>query len=329
MSPAARRAAGFVLLAVTLATACTFLGRWQWNRHVARDAAIATVEANWAAEPVPVDEVAPDPTAELPDADEWRSVTLVGRYSPGSTVLLRNRPVDGNAAYHVLVPFVPEDPSGEPVGTVMVVDRGWVPTGSDASAAVEVPEPPAGTVTVTVRLRQAERPTTRTAPAGQVQAIAVEQVLAAGGLDGLTPYAAYGSLVEEDPAADTSLGSLPAPSTDPGSHLSYAFQWWAFAAGSLAAFTWMGVRELRDPQPVPGAPGRAPGAPSHAPAPQGARRRGGRAEDEEDALIDAQLAARTDGDPTTPDGTRDAPAADAAEDGTPPNGSQASEIRSR
>lgn len=317
MNPAVRRAAGFVLLAVTLATACTFLGRWQWNRHVTRDAAIATAEANWAAAPVPVAEVVADPTAALPDGDVWRSVTLVGRYATEATVLLRNRPVDGNPAYHVLVPFVPEDPDGQDLGTVLVVDRGWVPTGSDASAAVDVPDPPAGTVTVTVRLRQPEHPSTRSAPAGQVQAVDVAQVLAAGGGDlaDLTPYAAFGSLVSEQPAASTALGELPAPSTDPGSHLSYAFQWWVFAAGSLGAFTWMGVRELRDPRPVPGGP-----APSRTPVAPASRRRGGRAEDEEDALVDAQLdagAARTAGSPIEDAGS---PLED---------DDQASEIRSR
>ncbi|MGN8246308.1 SURF1 family protein [Cellulomonas soli] len=316
MSPAARRAAGFVLLAVTLATVCTFLGRWQWNRHVARDAAIATVEANWAAEPVPVEQVLPDPTAALPDTDEWRSVTLTGRYAPQATVLLRNRPVDGSPAYHVLVPFLPE-PTSSGLSTVIVVDRGWVPLGEDASATVNLPDPPSGTVTVTVRLRQPERPSTRSAPAGQVQSVDVEQVLAAGGLDvsGLTPYASYGSLVSEDPAPATSLGELPAPSTDPGSHLSYAFQWWVFAAGSLGAFTWMGVREVRDPRPVPGQSPRGP-APVTAAA---SRRRGGRAEDEEDALIDAQLAP----------GATHADGQDPAGDPPAEAGTQASEIRSR
>ncbi|WP_448631661.1 SURF1 family cytochrome oxidase biogenesis protein [Cellulomonas soli] len=317
MSPAGRRAAGFVLLALTLATVCTFLGRWQWNRHVARDAAIATVEANWAADPVPVAQVLPDPTAALPDADEWRSVTLTGRYDPQATVLLRNRPVDGSPAYHVLVPFLPEEtPTGR--STVLVVDRGWVPMGEDASATVDLPDPPTGTVTVTVRLRQPERPSTRSAPAGQVQSVDVEQVLAAGGLDmtGLTAYASYGSLVSEDPAPATSLGELPAPSTDPGSHLSYAFQWWVFAAGSLGAFTWMGVREVRDPRPVPG---QTPHGSAPVPA-AASRRRGGRAEDEEDALIDAQLA---------PDGAHEP--GDQSPAGDPPadSGTQASEIRSR
>ena len=36
MSPAARRATVLVLVGIVLAVVCTFLGRWQWDRHVWR-----------------------------------------------------------------------------------------------------------------------------------------------------------------------------------------------------------------------------------------------------------------------------------------------------
>ena len=40
MSPHVRRALALVLVALVVATGCAFAGRWQWNRHVARDALI-------------------------------------------------------------------------------------------------------------------------------------------------------------------------------------------------------------------------------------------------------------------------------------------------
>ena len=170
MSPAARRATGLVLLGVVVAVACTFLGRWQWNRHVWRDAAIAVVETNWSADPVPLDTVLPATDTPLTDDDVWRRVTVVGHYEPDATVLLRNRPVDGAPAYHVLVPFVVEDASAgtssapTQAGTVLVVDRGWVDPGADASADVAAPAPPEGSVTLTARLRHDEPASSRTAP---------------------------------------------------------------------------------------------------------------------------------------------------------------------
>jgi cytochrome oxidase assembly protein ShyY1 len=294
---ARRRALGLLVVGLVVAVVCTFLGRWQWHRHVARDAAIAVVEANYAAEPVDLADVVPDPAAALPDADAWRSVVVQGRYLPGSTVLLRNRPVDGTPAYHALVPLLVTDAApgafGPPVdaGRVLVVDRGWVPTGSDGSADVDVPAPPTGDVTVTVRLRPGERPSTRTAPDRQAHAIAPAQVLAAGGVDA-PPYAAYGAVVREVPAPDEVLGTLAAPSTDPGSHLSYAFQWWVFAAGGLVAFSVSARREwtgVGGPPVGPATPDGTPAPPTPAPRPRRAR---GRDEIDEDAEIDAQEAAR-------------------------------------
>lgn len=282
-NPALRRAVGLVLLGVVMAVACVFLGRWQWHRHVARDAAIQIVEQNYSADPVPLAELLPEPGAVLEPDDVWRQATATGTYDADATVLLRNRPVDSQPGFHVLVPLRLAD------GAVLVVDRGWVAWDDDASGEVSVPAPPAGEVTVTVHLRPDEPASERGAPAAQVQAINVGQVLAAGGVDaGGTSFGGYGAALDEDPAAPTALGALPMPSTDPGSHLSYAFQWWTFALGSVAALTWLARRELVEAVPAeddeqdPAAP--RPPAPARAPR---ARRRPSD-EETEDALIDSQ-----------------------------------------
>lgn len=278
-NPAARRAVGLVLLALTVSTACVFLGRWQWHRHVARDAAIRLVEQNYAADPVPLADLLPEPGAVLDPDAVWRQATATGTYDAAATVLLRNRPVSSQPGFHVLVPLVLDD------GSVLVVDRGWVAWDDDASGEVSVPAPPAGAVTVTVHLRPDEPASERGAPAGQVQAINVGQVLAAGGSDAAS-FGGYGAAVVEEPAAGTPLGSLPAPSTDPGSHLSYAFQWWTFAVGSIAAFGWLARREL-----VEGSAGSAGTPEGGTPTPDGParpRRRRPSDEETEDALIDSQ-----------------------------------------
>jgi len=285
LSPATRRAVGLVLLAVVLATACTFLGRWQWNRHVHRDAAIRLVQTNYDADPVPLTDLLPTVDDALDPAKVWHPVTVTGRYDVDGTVLLRNRPVNSQPGFHVLVPLVQDD------GSTLVVDRGWVAWDADASGEVDVPAPPAGEVTVTARLRPQEVASTRSAPAGQVQAINVDQVLAAGGDSELDAYTAYGALVSESPTAATALGPLPTPSTDPGSHLSYAFQWWTFGIGALVGFGWMARREIRDERGIPRGPGVALG--DLIPDEQGnlrtPRTRRVSDEDTEDALIDAQL----------------------------------------
>ncbi len=285
-----------MLVAVGLAVAvtCTFLGRWQWHRHVVRNALIATVQANWSAPAVPLASLVTRPDAPPVPGEEWRSVEVTGHYLATAGVLLRNRPVDGRPAYHVLVPFAVDG------GAVLVVDRGWVPLGSDAQGAADVPGPPAGSVDLVARLRMPEARSARTAPSGQVQAIDPAQVLAAGGVPaGSSAYRWYAAVVSESPAPAATLGALATPSTDPGPHLSYAVQWWTFALAGLFAFSWMARREVLDDLAAAAAP-TAPAAPRprveaaaarqvRPPAPPVPHRRSGRDELAEDADIDAQL----------------------------------------
>jgi cytochrome oxidase assembly protein ShyY1 len=295
LSPSRQRAAGLVLLAVVLAVVCSLLGRWQWNRHVTRDAAIAVIENSYGAAPVPITELLATPSAPLAGADVWRPVTVVGRYEPGATALLRNRPINGQPGFQVLVPFVvtgdrrdaPASPVDHPA--VLVVDRGWVPAGSSDNHPGAVPAPPTGTLEITVRLRADEPASPRDAPAGQVQAISVDQVLAAGGLvpRSHAAYGAYGVLASEGFASPTGVGVLPKPDVDPGSHLSYAFQWWTFALGSLIGFSVLARRELADAEPEEGRSPRPTRPVDPRPEPQ--RRRRPSDQDVEDALIDSQL----------------------------------------
>ena len=282
MSPAARRAAGLVALALVLAVTCSLLGRWQWNRHIARDAVITQIENSYGADPVPLADLLATPAATLVDDDVWRPVIVVGHYAADSTALLRNRPINGQAGFHVLVPFLVTSPPAGARPAVLVVDRGWVPTGASSDRPDALPAPPDGTIEIVVRLRADEPVSVRDAPRGEVQAISVDQVLAAGGLDPSTvdAYAAYGALATEQSEVPDDVGVLPKPSIDPGSHLSYAFQWWTFALGSLVGFSILARRELHEPDPAaePPTPDGRPG-----------RRKGPTAEEIEDALIDSQL----------------------------------------
>lgn len=282
--------------AVVLAALCLVAGRWQWNRAESRNAEIDLVNANWSAPVVPVDEILGGPGAVVPDDDVWQRVELEGEYVTDATVLLRNRPVGGRGGYHVLVPFETRLPGQD---IVIVIDRGFVPLGTDGSRPDTVPAPPSGTVTVVASLRADEPASGRDAPPGQVQAISTAQVLAAGPdgaawAEGRT-VGAYGALRTEEPAPEITLAALPKPDTDPGSHLSYAFQWCIFAIGAIGGYILLWRRErgaLRgetvsagdlllasdDLADADGVRARRP-----------ARGRRPTAEDEEDALIEAQL----------------------------------------
>jgi cytochrome oxidase assembly protein ShyY1 len=223
-------------------------------------------------------------------------VELEGSYVADATVLLRNRPVGGRGGYHVLVPFEAQLPGQD---IVIVIDRGFVPLGSDGSAPDAVPAPPSGTVTVVASLRADEPPSSRGTPPGQVQAISTEQVLAAGPDGGAwaegRTVGAYGALRSEEPAPETRLAALPKPDTDPGSHLSYAFQWVIFAIGAIGGYVLLWRRErgaLRGESVSAGDLLLASENEADADgvrARRQARDRRRTAEDDEDALIEAQL----------------------------------------
>lgn len=282
MMPALRRWAATVALALLLAAGCAAAGVWQWTRHVDRSAAVAVVRANYDAAPVPLAEVTDG--SGLTTDQVWRVVRVEGRYLPGATVLLRNRPVGGQAGFHVLEPFVVQ--GGGLDGAVLVVDRGWVPTGVDGSDAASVPTPPTGTLELVARLRLDERLSTRSAPDGQVHTIAVEQVQIAADTPawttGTLTVRAYVMAATEDGTAPADLGQLARPDTGLGSHLSYAFQWWVFALGALVGCGVLISRDVREDRAAAG-DATAAGHRSH-----GGRRRRVTAEEEEDALLDAQ-----------------------------------------
>ena len=246
---------GALVGVVVLSIVFVVLGNWQYHRHEARSARNALVNANYGAQPVTLSDLLPtvrqDPTAALPKTLEWRSVTATGTYLTEHTVLLRNRPQNDQNGYDVLVPLRTTD------GPILIIDRGWIPAGSTSAAEPNsVPAPPSGQVTVVSRLRPSEPTTTRRAPAGQANRIAVQQLASAlGPADARRVVGAYGLVVSESPppAQAPALSTKPDPGL--GINFAYAVQWVAFAIAAYVLFAVAMVREVRrrngeEPQPL-------------------------------------------------------------------------------
>lgn len=279
-SPAVRWTV-YGLVAALFAVACGFLSHWQFSRNEERAAMIALVEANYDAEPVPVERLIAG-TDDLDPADEWRPVELTGEYLTEHQLLVRNRAQGGTAAFEVLVPLRLED------GRIFVVDRGWVPPGHESQPDV-VPAAPEGEVTVIARLRPGEPlPTSgRTAPEGQLPTLHLPSVAEAAG-DG-TIVSAYGIMVSEDPAPAERPGELTPPTEDPGPHLSYAIQWILFAVMGFGFIGYIIRTEIAAKREEDLDPDEDEDDDESAPAPPRrprAKRRDRDAE-EEDALLDA------------------------------------------
>lgn len=232
-----RRWLGYLALVVVFAIACVFLSMWQLARSEEVRAADARVEANWESAPVPIEDVMPSLDRFDPERT-WSPVTLTGRYLADEQLLVRSRPFQGRVGFAVLVPLQLSD------GSVIAIDRGWIPAGRQQDAPDAVPPVPQGEVTVIARLKPGE-PTIfgRSAPEGQLATINLPSV--AELLDAPTYTGAYGVLDSESPAAASRPAAFPKPAPSESPHLSYAFQWIAFGVLAFIGLAWAIRHEYR------------------------------------------------------------------------------------
>ncbi|RKQ37135.1 SURF1 family cytochrome oxidase biogenesis protein [Kocuria tytonis] len=229
---------GWFLLACAAAVVCLYLAQWQMSRNDHLVAENAKITGNYDAPAYRESEGLPL-FEHYDDARTWHPVELRGTYMPEDTVLIRNRPHDGRVGYDVLVPLRTND------GTVVAVDRGWIPTDNSANGMPsEVPAPPAGTVTVTARLKPSEGIVDRGAPEGQAASIDLPALtdrwgeqLATGG---------YGELLSEDPAAASTPQAGERPEVAYGPHLSYSMQWYAFAVLVFVAYAYSARQHVKN-----------------------------------------------------------------------------------
>lgn len=234
----------YLALAVAFAVISAVFGVWQWDRREQAVSEIELVQENFDQAPVPLAEVLP-PGGPWSEEYRWRQVVLEGEYRPEEQLLARTRPRGGQVGFNVLVPLVTAE------GSVFIVDRGWVPTGQDRDEPDVIPAPPAGSVSVVVRLFPAEPEIPgRSAPDGQVASVALN--LIEGMVSGDVEQRAYGQLVSETPEPDSRPLPALTPVADEGPHLSYSIQWFVFAAMGFVAWGYLFVQEYRyGPQVTP------------------------------------------------------------------------------
>jgi cytochrome oxidase assembly protein ShyY1 len=254
------------------------------DRRAETLAEINRVTSNYSATPLPF--AAAEAQFSRLDADkEWTQVELKGRYDVGGQRVVRNRPLNGQPGYEVVVPF------RLTTGQTVVVDRGWLPIGNNTPGRPDsIPEPPSGDVTVVVRLKPGEPELQRGAPDGQLASIDLPAYAAQLGYPVLT--GAYGQLASETPAVATMPYPFPKPSVEEGTHLSYSLQWFAFGVLMFIGFGYAARQQARNAEidaqdaAEDGTPEYAMAANRRRPAPR--KRKNPTAEEEEDAILDAQ-----------------------------------------
>lgn len=239
-------------VSVVLAALFSLLGLWQLDRHRGARADAQSQRSRILAPPVELGADSLPATTDL----LWRRVVLRGRLDHDATVVLRGRGLQGTPGVHVVTPLVRAS------GPDVLVVRGWMPAADGIRAPLSRAIPPGPSAEEAVRglalpgadstgdLRRAmvdgDRRLVVARLAPGVLADSLDRELAPFYVRRLTDRAF------EDPSAPGHVGwggrppseaddSLPvalgAPEIDAGPHLSYAIQWFAFAAIALVGTT--------------------------------------------------------------------------------------------
>ena len=232
-----------MLLAVTLlvSATCIRLGIWQWHRLHERRAYNAAVEAGLMQPPSPIDRLIPAGGATPdPSALQYRRVAAAGRYDVAHEVVLYGRALEGQPGNHLLTPL--ELPDGREV----IVDRGWVPFEMD-SPPVAAAAPPSGTVEVTGVLEPTDPPGQAGPSGGPITTTTTVDVPRLARQLPAPTLPMYLWLQSQSPAQAGAVPlPAPLPPLDEGPHLSYMFQWFAFATIFLGGYVLLVWREARD-----------------------------------------------------------------------------------
>ncbi len=149
----------------------------------------------------------------------YRRVEATGRYLATPQFEVVNVTQEGTTGRNAVSALQLDD------GSLVIVNRGFVPTGSP------VPAPPTGEVQVLARLKVGQRARTgQPADDGSQQLTEIRRVdLKALGQQFAQPLAPmYLELLESTPAEPNSVSAVAFPDLGEGSHLSYAGQWFIF-----------------------------------------------------------------------------------------------------
>jgi surfeit locus 1 family protein len=233
------RRAWIFSIAVVVAVLCVRLGFWQLDRLQQRRAFNDAVRTGQAAAPEPID-VLVDQAHEEVQALAYQRADASGRFDPSQEVILYGRTLNDQPGNHVLTPLV----LGGDVA--VLVDRGWVPFEDDTAPVGGELAPPLGETTVEGTLLPSDRlepPQPGASPVATVSEVDLS-VLAAQMPYRLLPVYLLAS--QQDPPQ---TGGLPTPAPLPelteGPHLSYAAQWFGFAAIALVGSVLLARRDRR------------------------------------------------------------------------------------
>jgi surfeit locus 1 family protein len=219
--------AAMTLVTLVLCAAFVRLGLWQWHRWLEADAA-------WTRFARGADEVQVLGARSVEEVALFQRVSVSGRLDGAHQFLLDNRSWRGRAGYEVLTPLE------RPEGPTLLIDRGWVPFSGSRARLPEVSLADQGTVTVSGRVAELPSPglaSGRSAPDRQGPWPRVTSFPEPAELTQALGAPLARRILLLDPGAPLGfVREWQPPGVSPLRHLSYAIQWWCFAALAVVIF---------------------------------------------------------------------------------------------
>jgi surfeit locus 1 family protein len=221
------------LLVLVLILAMIAAGFWQLDRRQEKRDRNALITARQDEPVAPVEDiVSADQPTDVGDDVRFRRATATGTYDEANQVLVRNRSFDEAPGSWVLTPLVMDD------GTVLVVNRGWVPVTGEQTLSPEA-APPEGTVEVDGILEASQ---TRGSFGPTDPTDEVLDTLSRVDLDRYQQqvdgdlYPVWLQLESQAPPVGDSPTPVDPPELTEGPHLGYAFQWFTFTIIALIGY---------------------------------------------------------------------------------------------
>ena len=225
---------------VTAVVTMAGLGLWQLRRLDDRRAANAAVRAVMSQQPINIGTLGStadggsgsEVSGSLTDAlADYTVVAAVGVYLADAEVLIGHRSYLGQPGSWLATPLELQD------GRIAVVVRGWVSRRNVAGVDTRPTAPPSGEVAVTglafASVGGGRIAATDVGAVPELSRVDLDRFEEVSGLEVIDVWL---RLLEQSPPQPELPLPVPGPDLNDGPHLSYAVQWFFFAAGAMVVY---------------------------------------------------------------------------------------------